>query len=556
MTTGWCRSAVIYQIYPKSFADADGDGIGDVAGIRSRLPYLADLGVDAIWVSPWYRSPDRDGGYDVEDFRQIDPRFGDVAEAEALLRDAHKLGLCVIADIVPNHVSDQHPWFRAALATAPGSPEWALFHAVAGKGTGGAEPPNDWRSVFGGPAWDPILDAAGRATGFWYLHLFDATQPDLNWDHPAVHAEFEDILRFWFDRGLDGFRIDVATSLVKAAGYPDEHRTPGAEAGLSLGVIEGQPQWNRPGVHEIWRSWRRVADAYDPPRVFVGEVWADSPSGLAAYLRPDELHTVFNFDYMLCPWGAARLRATVDVSLSTAGLVGAPATWVLESHDKPRVRTRFARDAAGMEITDHSGPGDDALGVLRGRAATLFMLGLPGSAYLYQGQELGLREVWELPAEARQDPAFARTNGADGLRDGCRVPIPWTDEAPGFGFSPTGESWLPMPADWGAASVARQHRAATGVLALVRRALRLRRAEPALRAGSMAWAAHDDPDVLVLRRRRGGVDGEDDVIVAMNLGAHTAQIAGGDVLAASTPAVRAKDGVVLLPPDAAVWLRA
>jgi alpha-glucosidase len=553
VTTDWWRTAVIYQIYPKSFADANGDGIGDIAGIRSRLPYLADLGVDAVWVSPWYRSPDRDGGYDVEDFRQIDPRFGDVAEAEALIRDAHKLGLRVIADIVPNHVSDQHPWFRAALATTPGSAEWDLFHAVAGKGADGSEPPNDWRSVFGGPAWDPILNATGTPTGFWYLHLFDATQPDLNWEHPAVRDEFEDVLRFWFDRGLDGFRIDVATSLVKAPGYPDEHRAPGADVGLSLEVLEGQPQWNRPGVHDIWRSWRRVADAFDPPRVFVGEVWADSPAGLAAYLRPDELHTVFNFDYMLCPWDAARLRTTVDASLATAGLVDAPATWVLESHDKPRVRTRFALDAAGMDINDRSGPGNDALGALRGRAATLFMLGLPGSAYLYQGQELGLREVWELPAEVRQDPAFARTNGADGLRDGCRVPIPWTDERPGCGFGVTGESWLPMPLDWGAASVARQDRNPLGALALVRRALRLRRAEAALRVGVMTWVAHEDPDVLVLRRS-GGAEG--DIVVAMNCGASPAHVAGGELLAASTPGVHAVGGGVLLPPDTAVWLRA
>jgi alpha-glucosidase len=548
----WWRHAVIYQVYPRSFADANGDGVGDIAGIRSRLPYLANLGVDAIWISPWYLSPQRDGGYDVTDFRFIDPPFGDLADAERLIREAHALGLRVLADIVPNHVSDDHPWFRAALRTPPGSPEWALFHAVRGRGRAGEAPPNDWRSVFGGSAWDPILDPSGRPTGSWFLHLFDSSQPDLNWEHPAVRAEFEDILRFWFDRGLDGFRIDVATSLIKAPGYPDEHRALGAGAGL-LEAVAGQPQWNRPEVHEVWRAWRRVADAYDPHRVFVGEVWADSPAGLAAYLRPDELHTAFNFEYMMCPWSAERLRRAIDDSMLTAGLVDAPATWVLESHDKPRVRTRFALSAAGMDVNDRTGRGQDALGERRGRAATLFMLGLPGSAYLYQGQELGLREVIELPPETRQDPAFRRTRGGDGLRDGCRVPIPWTTTGASFGFSTTGLAWLPMPPDWGDASVERQAGDPASTLSLVRSSLRIRRAEAALGAGPMGWVATGEVDVLLARRT--GSAPSRDVLVAMNLGTRDAVIPGTTLLLGSDGAVRAAGGGVALPPDTAAWLR-
>jgi len=548
----WWRDAVIYQVYPRSFADASGDGIGDIAGIRSRLPYLAALSVDAIWISPWYVSPQEDGGYDVADFRRIDPLFGDVAGAEALIGEAHSLGLRVIADIVPNHVSREHPWFRAALRTLPGSAEWSLFHAVRGRGPAGEAPPSDWRSAFGGPAWDPILDPSGRPTGSWYLHLFDSSQPDLNWEHPAVRAELEDILRFWFDRGLDGFRIDVANSLVKAPGYPDDGRGSMGAAGAPM-TGGGMPQWDRPEVHEVWRAWRRTADGYEPPRIFVGEVWAERPAAVAAYLRPDELHTAFNFDYMMTPWSAARLREVIDASLSTAGLVGAPTTWVLESHDKPRVRTRFALEAAGMAINDRSGRGEDALGERRGRAATLFMLGLPGSAYLYQGQELGLREVVELPPEARQDPAFGRTAGEDGLRDGCRVPIPWTMAGQSCGFSPTGRTWLPMPSDWPDASVERQAGDPASTLALVRAALRYRLAEAALGDGPMAWVLLDDPDVLVLRRP--GTGGARDVLVAMNLGSREALIPGTSLLLGSSAGVREAGSGVVLPPDAAAWLR-
>jgi alpha-glucosidase len=554
----WWRNAVIYQIYPKSWADADGDGFGDIAGIRAHLPHLARLGVDAIWISPWYRSPQSDGGYDVSDYRDIDPIFGDVASATALVDEAHDLGIKVIVDIVPNHTSSQHRFFQELLASGPGSDAWARYHCLPGR-DGGATPPNAWESVFGGPAWSPIPGPDGTPTGWWYLHLFDASQPDLHWDHPDVHAEFLDTLRFWFDRGVDGFRIDVAMGLVKAPGYPPMPPQHGDRHQL-LDEVTDEPMWDQPGVHDIWREWRRVANQYQPPRAFVGEVWVATAHAHAAYLRPDELHTAFNFHHLKAPWNGAELRRVVDHSLYEAGLVGAPTTWVLENHDVPRVRTRFGLEAAGAALPSTNTAQlptlepDDARGVARARAALVFMLGLPGSAYLYQGQELGLPEVLDLPADVRQDPAFRRTNGAEGFRDGCRVPIPWTPDGPSFGFSPTGASWLPMPADWGPLSVQAQQGDPTSMLELTRRALRARRAEPALGDGDLTWVSGLTDACLVLRRPAGA--GDPHVLVAMNLGDTPAVVDAESVLLTSAGDLEpAEGGGFVLPPDTAAWLR-
>ena len=560
----WWRTAVIYQVYPKSWADGNGDGYGDIAGIRGHLAHLAQLGVDAVWFSPWYLSPQADGGYDVTDFRAIDPMFGTLADVDALVADAHDLGLKVIVDIVPNHTSDQHRFFLEARASEPGSEAWGRYHCVRGA-DGGASPPNDWRCVFGGPGWDPIPDAAGNPSGWWYLHLFDSAQPDLNWEHPDVRREFVDTLRFWFDRGIDGFRIDVATGLVKAAGYPDSGEGQGARS--TLDEILQFPQWDQPGVHEIWREWRAVADEYHPPRAFVGEVWVGSDEALAAYLRPDELHTAFNFDYLKCPWDATDLRAVIDRSLHATGMVGAPTTWVLENHDVPRVRTKYALEAAGARLpSSNVAPPpdvqpDDVRGLARARAAMVFMLGLPGSAYIYQGQELGLEEVLELPAQVRQDPAFRRTGGTEGFRDGCRVPMPWTAEPVTFGFSAADTSWLPMPSSWGQASVEVQAADPLSMLELTRRVLRLRRAELAMGGGELAWVSDPGDPCLVLRRTAS----EDDplvvgatvepVLVAMNLGEQPALVSAVHCLAASDPGVQPGEGGFWLPPDTAAWLR-
>ncbi|MFD6229911.1 alpha-amylase family glycosyl hydrolase [Streptomyces sp. NPDC060232] len=395
----WWRDAVIYQVYVRSFADSDGDGIGDLRGVRSRLPHLARLGVDAVWLTPFYVSPQADGGYDVADYRAVDPLFGDLADADELVRAAHELGLRVIVDVVPNHTSEQHPWFRAALAGEPGARERYLFRP--GRGADGSLPPNDWESVFGGPAWTRVAD------GEWYLHLFAPEQPDLDWTHPEVTAEFDSVLRFWLDLGVDGFRIDVAHGMVKADGLPDIGR--GAQATL-IGT-EPLPFFDQDGVHEIHRSWRRLLDSYEGSRIGVAEAWAPSSERLALYVRPDELHQAFNFRFLNCPWDPAAMRTVIDESLAATTSVGAPTTWVLSNHDVVRHVTRY---------------GGGAQGLARARAAAMLMLALPGSAYLYQGEELGLPEVTALPPESRQDPAFRR-----GRRP--QIPVPAGEPAPGSG---------------------------------------------------------------------------------------------------------------------------
>jgi alpha-glucosidase len=462
MTTGpWWRRAVIYQVYVRSFADSDGDGMGDLAGVRSRLAYLRDLGVDAIWLNPFYPSPQADAGYDVSDYRGVDPMFGTLADFDALVEDAHRLGLHVIVDLVPNHTSDRHPWFRAALAAGPGSRERDRYVFRAGLGPDGDQPPNDWVSVFGGPAWQRVTDPGG-APGQWYLHLFAPEQPDLNWTNDEIKDEFDSILRFWLDRGVDGFRIDVAHGMAK---HPDLPDIAGAYPGAGPAVA-GHPYWDQDGVHEVYRRWRRIADAYPRDVTFVGEVWVQTPERLARYLRPDELHTAFNFDFLLAPWEAAAMRAAIDQSIAALAGVGAPTTWVLSNHDVVRHVTRY-------------GGGD--LGRRRARAAALLMLALPGGAYVYQGDELGLPQVTDLPDEVLQDPTFFRTGGVERGRDGARVPMPWSGDEPPFGFGPSGpaggpQPWLPQPTRWADLTAERQLADPGSMLSLYRDALRLRRA--------------------------------------------------------------------------------
>jgi alpha-glucosidase len=479
----WWRSAVIYQVYVRSFADADGDGIGDLAGLRSRLDYLHDLGVDAIWLNPFYPSPQADAGYDVADYRDVDPRFGTLEEFDALLRDCHSRDLRVIIDLVPNHTSSEHPWFKAALAAAPGSRERARYLFRKGRGRGGAEPPNDWRSNFGGPAWTRLRSANG-SDDQWYLHLFAPEQPDLDWTNAEVRAEFESILRFWLDRGVDGFRIDVAHGLAKDAAMPDlAGRYP-----TSGPAQKGHPHWDQDEVHDVYRAWRKVSEAYPGERTFVAEAWVHTPEQLARYVRPDELHTAFNFNFLLAPWEARAWRAAIDASLGALGDVGAPATWVLSNHDVVRVVTRY---------------GGGEVGTRRARAAALLMLALPGGVYIYQGEELGLPEVIDLPDELRQDPTFFRTGGQERGRDGCRVPLPWSGQAPPFGFGPPESTpWLPQPAAWAALTAERQQANQESMLALYRRALRLRRELPALGDGTLAWL-DSRSDVVAFSREPG-----------------------------------------------------
>ncbi|MFD5491017.1 alpha-amylase family glycosyl hydrolase [Streptomyces virginiae] len=691
----WWRDAVIYQVYVRSFADSDGDGIGDLRGVRSRLPHLARLGVDAVWLTPFYVSPQADGGYDVADYRAVDPLFGDLADADELVRAAHELGLRVIVDVVPNHTSEQHPWFRAALAGEPGARERYLFRR--GRGTDGSLPPNDWESIFGGPAWTRVAD------GEWYLHLFAPEQPDLDWTHPEVTAEFDSVLRFWLDLGVDGFRIDVAHGMVKADGLPDIGR--GAQATL-IGA-EPLPFFDQDGVHEIHRSWRRLLDSYEGARIGVAEAWAPSSERLALYVRPDELHQAFNFRFLNCPWDPAAMRTVIDESLSATTAVGAPTTWVLSNHDVVRHVTRY---------------GGGPRGLARARAAAMLMLSLPGSAYLYQGEELGLPEVSDLPPASRQDPAFRRgrrqqipvpagapapgpatpgiiaprpgepptrpgagigngpeadagpapeqplapqahaptqpqagastgpepetqgqtgagpapepqlppeandptrpetgsgtgsqaggpgagtrpqaatdcgpapeaqgqtgpeaeagigpqaraccgpeaetgagagpdlltapeAEGQDGLRDGCRVPIPWAGAEPPYGFGPAG-SWLPQPPEWAGLSVAAQTGDPHSTLELYRAALELRRAMPGLGApgagpspdpSGMRWLP--SPDGVLLFTRPG-------FACTLNTRPEPVELpAPGRPVLSSAP-VETDGRTVRLPPDSCTW---
>jgi alpha-glucosidase len=476
----WWREAVFYEIYVRSFADSNGDGVGDLPGITERLDHLRELGVDAVWLTPFYPSPGADHGYDVSDYTGVDPQFGTLADFDALVSRAHELGLRLIVDLVPNHTSNEHPWFtgdRSRYVTAP---------AAAGL-------PNNWPGNWGGPAWtlDPERDE-------YYLHLFAPEQPDLDWGNPQVHDDFREILRFWLDRGVDGFRIDVAHGLVKDATLADEP-DPITEARFAS---DWRQAIDRAEVHEIYRDWRRLTDGYDGDRVLVGEVVFSDQRRVAPYLRPDELHLAFNFSLVFQPWDADALRRSIDESLSVLPIV----SWVLENHDVIRIATRF--------------------GPREARAAAVLLLALPGPVFLYQGQELGLEEV-DLPAEARQDPIFRRSGGARLGRDGCRVPLPWSAPLPAH-------SWLPQPASWAERTVEAQRVDPDSTLSLYRRALALRP------HGAFAWR-ESPPGTLVFERG--------DLVCAVNVDAPSLPLPDGELLLASDPA---GDG---LGPGTAAWLR-
>ena len=558
--SAWWRSAVVYQIYPRSFADHDGDGVGDVLGMTDQLPYLAALGVDAIWVSPWYPSPMADGGYDISDYRDIHPDFGTLAQADEFVAAAHELGLRVLIDLVPNHSSDQHPWFQAALAAGKGSPERELYVFRDGLGEDGDIPPNNWPAMFGGRAWERTTDADGRP-GQWFLHLFAPEQPDWNWDNPAVADEFDAILRFWFDRGVDGFRIDVANSMVTAPGLPDLDVDPKTGNPVAA-VLTGTPYLNQPGIHDIFRRWRRVADSYadtpQGPRIFVSEAYVTPASELARYIRPDELHTTFNFDALLCEWTASSQRSVIDLTLAAMTGVGAPSTWVLGNHDITRVVTRYGRQLTGARFTADGmdpdvmasfwsgtpSPTDVALGRRRARAAALLELALPGGAYVYQGDELGLEEIEDLPEDVLQDPTWVRSGQTQRGRDGCRVPIPWSGTEPPFGFgSPAHPPWLPQPAHWSELTVEAQQNDPTSMLSLYRTALAERRRHPALGDGSLSWDEGTPPEVLSFTREPG-------FRCVVNFGPepHPLPEGSGVLVASGDPASR------VLESDEAVWL--
>lgn len=544
----WWRDAVTYQIYIRSFADGNGDGKGDVKGIKSRLKYLKNLGIDAIWITPWYPSPQKDHGYDVADYLDIEPDYGTLSEAESMINEAHQLGIKVIIDIVPNHSSDQHKWFIEAVNSDPGSKARDRYIFRDGRGSHGEIPPNNWHSVFGGSAWQRIIEKDGRP-GQWYLHLFAVEQPDFNWDNQEVHEYFEKVLRFWLDRGVDGFRIDVAHGMVKAPGLPD------IEENLSSEMLAARrlPFWDQDGVHEIYRKWRRILNSYPGDRMAVAEAWVSPASRIALYLRPDELANSFNFDFLTSIWDIQDLKRNIDLSLQAIQSVGAPASWVFNNHDVVRSVDRFAlglRPGVGETTFDRHGDISKLnldIGIRRARSGALLMLALPGGSYIYQGEELALPEVRDIPEDRLEDPRWFLSEKTDKGRDGCRVPLPWSaNESGSFGFSINEKlgkenSWLPQPNWWGNYSAENQEHDPNSTLNLYRKALEIRKTEIGLGDGELEWLNLSDQ---VLAFKRPG-----NFACIVNFG-EAFKIPDGEVLIASTPI---EDGI--LPEDGALWMR-
>lgn len=560
MNRPWWLDAVVYQIYVRSFADANGDGIGDLAGIRSRLDHIASLGADAIWLTPCYPSPQMDHGYDVADYVSIEPDYGDLDEFDRLVAAAHARDLRVMLDVVPNHCSSEHAWFRAAVAAGPGSPERERYFFRDGRGEHGELPPNNWRALFGGPAWTRVTEPDG-SPGQWYLHVFTPWQPDFDWSSPDVVQMFDDVLRFWFDRGVDGFRVDAVTVLGKAPGLPD--------------APEGEPRtyfefW--PSGHDVWRHWRQQIDRYEldhPGRVLVtvGEAYAARrPDLLATYVAPDQFHQSFSFDLLMTPWHAGLIHRAVDDTWRVLSESGGSMTWTLNNHDVQRIVTRLGHEDAHLaEIWTgdnqqwSQAPVDLELGERRARAAIGFTVALPGALYLYQGEELGLPEVLDVPDEARTDPIFFRTQGAQAGRDGCRIPIPWTtDPSTAYGFSAGGDEndrtssppWLPQPDGWGQWAVERQDADPGSMLTMYRELLARRRTllDP---SSGLEWVRVDGGALLVFRR------GE--VVVVLNTSGTTQPLPaestdGRRVAWSSQSSQSAHDDATSVPADTCVWL--
>ena len=544
----WWRQAAVYQIYPRSFADANGDGIGDLAGIISRIDYLAGLGIDAVWLSPFYPSALADGGYDVDDYRDVDPKIGTLDEFDEMVTKLHEAGIKVVVDIVPNHSSDRHVWFQQALAAAPGSPERDRYIFRDGLGTDGDQPPSDWQSVFGGSAWHRVPD------GQWYLHLFAPEQPDLNWKNAEVVEDFLATLRFWGDHGVDGFRVDVAHGLAKDMTPP---LAPQAELNRRGAFADGEhPFWDRDEVHQIYLGWRTVLNSFDPPLAAVAEAWVPAHRRVR-YASPKELGQAFNFDLLQASWDRDEFVKIITDNLELAGRSGASSTWVFSNHDVIRHATRFGLVAAdyptedaqhesvateGQDWLNAGGPADGedrVVGLARARAASLLELALPGSAYVYQGEELGLPEVADIPADRRQDPTFFRTAGKQVGRDGCRVPLPWTTTGESFGFG-SGPAHLPQPS-WFADYAVEAESGRTGsTLELYRAALALRHRLQA--AEQLEWLP-SEPSVLAFRRPGGWVS-------VTNFGTVPVTLPEGELLICSEPAVDGK-----LPGYATAWLQ-
>lgn len=547
----WWRSSVIYQIYPRSFADGNDDGIGDLKGIVQRLDSLAALGVDALWLSPFFKSPQKDAGYDISDYKAIDPLFGTMDDFDTMVAEAKARNMRIIVDLVPNHSSDQHELFQAALKAGPGSPERDMYIFREGR-QGGTLPPNNWPSVFGGQAWSRVREPDG-SLGQWYLHIFDSSQPDFNWTNPKVLEYFDSVIRFWLDRGVAGFRIDVAHGLVKREGLPDlleEHADSGFKTEVSMTIEEMEeaaPYWGQPGIHDINRRWRAILREYGEDRVMCAEAWVMPLERMARWVRPDEYNQTFNFGYMFAGWSRDVQIKTIEDSLASFGKVGAPCTWVLSNHDVVRHTTRYGlADGAGHSsgVGPDSPQPDDAIGLQRARAATAFMLGLPGGVYLYQGEELGLPEHTTLEGQYRQDPTYHRTNGARIGRDGCRIPLPWeADASASYGFSASGKAWLPMPDKFKMYARDAQEGVSGSTLELYKGLIGLRKSL-GMGFGSFCWMAeHANEHSLAYLNK--------DVLVLANFGQEPVKVPAGELLM-TTQRGGVEDG---LQKDHVAWVR-
>ena len=554
----WWRQAAIYQIYPRSFKDSNGDSLGDLKGITSKIDYLSSLNLDAVWLSPFYPSALVDGGYDVDDYRNVDPKLGSLADFDEMLTKLHEAGIRIFVDVVPNHSSNLHVWFKEAIAAEPGSAARNRYIFRDGKGANGELPPTDWPSHFAPSAWTHESKMGGKHNQ-WYCHLFAPEQPDFNWDNREVEEDFLKTLKFWADRGVDGFRIDVAHAMKKDLSEPLKSQ-PRYASHKELDLANGtNVLFDRNEVHEVYKEWRKVFDQYDPPRVAVAEANV-SAEGAVRYASTSELGQCFNFELLDASFSANEFKIIIDRALVNAKKAGSSTTWCLNNHDQMRPATKFGLLPTVDRIRWKNSGGktsllDEKLGIQSAVAASMLIMALPGCTYIYQGEELGLHEVLDIPEDQIQDPQYLRNHKVDKGRDGCRVPLPWTKTGPSFGFG-DGGAHLPQPKNFGEYSIEAESADPTSPLSIFRKALALRKT--LIAPEEISWHETGDASVLHFSRPNGWN-------CITNFGRNYYNFDGiGEVIHASGPL--AEKGVYLvhgvettgndLPPATTVWVQA
>ena len=541
----WWRQAVIYQIYPRSFKDSNGDGLGDIKGITSKIDYLSSLSLDAVWLSPFFPSALVDGGYDVDDYRDVDPKLGSLADFDEMLAKLHDAGIRIFVDVVPNHSSNLHAWFKEAIAAEPGSAARNRYIFRDGKGASGELPPTDWPSHFAPSAWTHESKMGGKHNQ-WYCHLFAPEQPDWNWDNREIEEDFLKTLKFWADRGVDGFRIDVAHAMKKDLSEPLQSQ-PRYASHKELELANGtNVLFDRNEVHEVYKEWRKLFEQYDPPRVAVAEDNV-SAEGAVKYASTAELGQCFNFELLDANFNANEFKLIIDRALVNAKKAGSSTTWCLNNHDQMRPATKFGllptvdrvnwRNSNGT-----SSPLDEKLGTQSAVAGSMLIMALPGCTYIYQGEELGLHEVMDIPESEIQDPQYLRNHKIDKGRDGCRVPLPWTKSGSSFGFG-NGGSHLPQPKHFGDYSIEVESADPSSPLSIFRKALALRKT--LIAPEDMTWHETGDAQVLHFSRPNGWN-------CITNFGRNHYNFEGaGEVIHSSGPLAKSGD----LPPATTVWLR-